>query len=113
MRRSMLSMGYYADGSGLIKYKKPLNGHEISEVYKKLGDVFETDYDANESRTVFYISSSGKYYEEDVIDTLRSVAEIAKIDEGEIEYVGEDYGMWRFIYKDDEWEEQEGRVVYA
>ena len=34
------------------------------------------------------------------------------IESEEIEYVGEDASLWRFIYKDGAWVEQNGRVVY-
>ena len=36
-----------------------------------------------------------------------------EIEEGEVDYVGEDSALWRHIFVDGEWKEQNGKVVYT
>ena len=117
-------MGYYASGNGSITFKDKLTREERDAVFQLLSDAFACDWcdlkDGNNVSTSFSIWNSEKYYDDEVRHALDSAAETAEIKDGEIEYVGEDGSLWRFIYRPHDlttvgrgrWEEQSGRVVY-
>ena len=117
-------MSYYANGNGFIAFKKALTEEEFSRAEDILSDGLESDgirkakrryadgSQPDESYTYFDIWSSEKYCGELVEDALNGVAEIAEIDSGEINFVGEDQELWRFIFSDGKWVEQNGTVVY-
>ena len=114
-------MGYYASGNGAITFKRILTDKEVNAVDDILCEAFECDYCEIREKSSFSIWNSEKYHGDSVEYALRNAAKVAEIEDGEIEYVGEDGSLWRFIYvpNDDptticrgHWEEQSGRVVY-
>ena len=112
-------MGYYANGKGGITFKGTVSEDEFSNIRDLLSEAFECDGErewkatsASDPITYFDIWENDKYYGDVVEDTLRKVADIADIMEGSIEYIGEDDSLWRFIYRDGEWIEQNGHVEY-
>lgn len=114
-------MGYYASGSGNIVYQRALTNEEYDQIETALRDAFE-DVDGVENETIikrgfgkswFDFWNSDKYYEDEVLEALETAAKVAPIEEGCIEYRGEDGALWRFIYKNGNWIEQGGEVVYG
>lgn len=117
-------MGYYADGSGYIRFKK-LSTEQREKVYAILEDYMEYSYrsdfsgkDGDVDTVDFW--DTDKYHEDDILYVLNELADIATIEEGSIEYVGEDYTHWRFLFvrasgvrdRRGKWVFQAGRVVY-
>lgn len=112
-------MGYYADGNGCITFKRKLSENDISRIEEILNEAFEDVSVWERQDTGRYEADisdyGGKYYEDSVINALASLAEEFELKSGEIEYVGEDQSLWRFIWrqKTNTWEEQTGHVVYS
>lgn len=112
-------MGYYANGSGNILFTSALS----DEDYKTVGDILsETfEYDGFQARRETSVSKpqttidfwvDGKYYQSSVEDTLNKMIPFG-IKDGEICYVGEDQSMWRFIFRDTKWVEENGYIEYG
>lgn len=99
-------MGYYANYSGGIYLTK------CPEEAEHLGkDTFENfEVDADGSVVCMSFGGYEKYYEDTVYEFLDLIKPYTL--RGSIEYKGEDDAMWRFVYKDDGWEEQSGRIMY-
>nr|WP_316612788.1 hypothetical protein [uncultured Ruminococcus sp.] len=86
-------MSYYATADGNIKLKNRLSEKRLEELIDILIEVFE-DYDTEDDyQKVFF----GGHI----------------IEEGEVDYIGEDSALWRHIFIDGEWKEQSGKVVYT
>lgn len=105
-------MGYYANGSGSIEFSRTLTEKEIDLVYDVLSAALECEAYTMHCITRFDIWGNEKYYGDTVMDALSGAARVAPIHEGEIDYVGEDGELWRLIYRDGNWIEESGRVVY-
>ena len=113
-------MEYYANGSGSIIFKEVLPEAVFGRIKDKLQKVLEADGSTKwkpmtSSPEVSYVDiwDSEKYYGDEVETVLNEVAEMAEIEEGSIEYVGEDDSLWRFIYRDGKWHEESGHVEYS
>ena len=104
-------MGYYADGYGSVKAKDKAAFDNIVDMLDK-SDRVPFDYGLYEDNLEIDLSDSEKYHEEDVLDFLDSIIEF--INEGEIEYTGEDSCHWKFVFdtKSSRWYERSGRVIY-
>jgi len=96
-------MGYYASYNGSIKLKEDITA-ELIENGKYLFENF-----ACVDKYIDF-GGDGKYYGDDVEEYLRKITPYT--DSGEIEYSGEDGCLWRFIFRDSEWIEQNGTVSY-
>lgn len=106
-------MGYYANGTGSVVFDRILSDNEKRLMSDELA-YFELDWfdDHKTDQTCLSIWNDGKYYSEIVEEILEYISKFANIVEGEIDYIGEDYSMWRYIYQNGSWEEQYGHVVY-
>ena len=99
-------MGYYANGAGRIILKEKLP----AEIEASLDDAFEgVDYDRMND-LVIDVWRDDKYYEDDVTLALNRIAKYTE--SGEIIFNGEDGSNWRFLFRDGEWEEENGSVIY-
>ena len=96
-------MGYYADYDGYIKFKKE-PGDDVRNAIENSFNVCEED------ELSYSLNGSDKYYEDDVFEVLGKTEE--DCEKGEIEYRGEDGCIWRFIFSDGEWFEENGFVKY-
>jgi len=110
-------MGYYATGSGNITFKVL-----PEDVYDKIKDALNATFEYDGERTFktpygectyFDIWTDEKYYQEEVEETLNTVAALADIESGELCYHGEDDSLWRFVWKDGKWQEENGEVIYS
>ena len=98
-------MGYYASWEGFIRFKtKP-----EKEQLEALHDALCCD-DFNQSALTASYSGYSKYYGEDIGEILDSVA--PSTEEGELTFTGDDGAHWRFIFKNKEWQEENGFVYY-
>ena len=127
-------MSYYAEGKGFIKFKHSLPYKKDMEVREIFGEdkafYIEPYFSKADDFTVgtdgrYYshgvaiepdgltISFDGRYTEE-IEEMLNRVAEVADIDDGYIDFVGEEWGsFWRLVWGSDEWICQDGKVVYG
>ena len=116
-------MSYFATGSGSIQFNNRLDEKTIMSIEEKLDECgmdFYNSYDKKlkngdcESKvTVCECSCDTNYFGDDEVkEILDEICDIAEIESGEIEYVGEDGSHWRFIFKNSEWKMQTGTVKY-
>ena len=112
-------MGYYASGSGDIVLKIGTRREDIEKAIGNLRDPYFAEYDivipencSEDNQPYVWVSSDGKYYEEEVLDFLYALKPYIK--NGCVSFNGEDDSHWRFVYKGQEegWEEQCGRIIY-
>ena len=113
-------MGYFARGNGSITFKEILSKEKFEEIKDLLDETFEADgiesfknLRSGKLTTYFDIWGNEKYHGDAVENTLNAVAAAAPIEEGEIHYCGEDEFLWRFIFKDGEWLEENGEINYS
>ena len=110
-------MGYYAHGSGDIDFAKILTEKEKEKVGKCVGDVFEYDFCKEGYRDDHTVMSfwlcDNKYYDDVVQDVLKDVADLVPISEGNIVFYGEDDEIWRYVYDENGWVDEAGRVVFS
>lgn len=106
-------MSYYANTSGKIQFKISLTKEQFETLEKYFLEIFDSIY---ESGNFHFINFCGeiKYDEDEIIELLSIISNDYDIEKGEIEYIGEDGGLWRHIYKvdDGKWYEQSGTVNY-
>lgn len=127
-------MGYYANYEGII-ITEFLNKKECLDFLSKAEIDIEELLDGNKryilrnspfgndedinitdeskgSKKRFYIEvyDSSRYSEDDIYKFLSNIKEY--VSEGEIECRGEDGELWRFNYRDEDWYEDNGSVVY-
>lgn len=112
-------MGYYANGKGNVTFKEVLSEEKYNKAKEILSEAFECDgvrefqmTNTTEPATYFDLWNFEKYYGDEVERALRDVAKLGEIADGEIDYVGEDDSLWRFIYRNGSWYEENGSVVY-
>lgn len=73
---------------------------------------FFDDYDTDDYQKVFF--GGQIYYDDDIArETLSKVIDNFEIEEGEVDYIGEDSALWRHILIDGEWKKQNGKVEYT
>lgn len=112
-------MGYYATGSGYILFTSALPDEDYKTVRDILSETFVYDgfqarreTSTSKPQTIIYLEVDGKYYQDGVKDTLGKMIPFG-IKDGEICYVGEDQSMWRFIFRDTKWVEENGYIEYG
>ena len=113
-------MGYCANGSGSIVFDRRLSADEENRIGGILDAAcFEFDFYSPRSTTDQFpqcvdIWHDDKYHGDVVSTALRDIADLVPIRSGCIEYAGEDFSHWRFLYKpeDESWHEQDGQIVY-
>ena len=109
-------MGYCADGNGSIDFVRILNSAERDRLNTVMSDAwFEYDLSANRIRNRDYMdfwTYGSKYNDDRVMETLNEIAKIAPIMDGYLKYVGEDGANWKFEFRNGEWIERNGLIVY-
>lgn len=110
-------MGYYARGSGSIRFSH-LTDKEIEEIEVAVGEIFD-EYDAcgdNDTENGFTIDfwMDNKYHGEPLETMLSDLAQKYGIEEGGVQFIGEDDSLWRFLFVKEHgcFIEQDGRIVY-
>ena len=99
-------MGYYAIGNGFIGLKE---GSDISEVKRILKDApFESYLDKNERFVEVY--GDEKYSECGVLESLSALAPFTA--DGVFDFTGEDAQIWRFVFKDGAFIEEDGTTIF-
>jgi len=97
-------MGYYADYDGYIKFKKE-PGDDVRNAIENCFAGYAED------ELSYSLDGSDKYYEDFVYETLDKTKQ--DCEKGEIEYRGEDGCLWRFVFINGEWIEENGFVKYT
>ncbi len=105
-------MSYYATADGNIRLKNRLPEKQFEELLDVLLEVFE-EYDTEDDYQKVFFGGHIKYDDDIVLETLSNIINNFEIEEGEVDYVGEDSALWRHIFIDGEWKEQSGKVVYT
>ena len=117
-------MSFYAAANGSIQFNSCLDEKTIKAIEKELEkcrfdyyEIFnekpENGENGNAEVSVCYISTDCNYLGDDEVkEILDLISCIAQIEQGEIEYFGEDSSHWRFIFKSGSWEMQYGTVKY-
>ncbi len=106
-------MGYYASGSGSANLKKGVDVEKLEADLLRKGNNLEFDFSESKNGEQFIsFWDSDKYYEDEVLSFLEMLS--PSVENGVIEYLGEDGCTWRFIQdQTGSWREENGRVVYA
>ena len=98
-------MGYHANYDGYIKFNtRPVPG--ILDLMNETFANFRYEDDLNECT----FGGFERYRSEDIKKALDSTSRYAK--SGKVEYDGDDYTHWRFLFDNGEWIEEEGSVYY-
>lgn len=107
-------MGYYVEGHGCITFASKLTNEQIEKIDNVLSEVFETDFDKYKEEDYCCVDLYGKYDWDEISDAMYKVSEITEIKEGEIEFHGDSFEdfIWRLLWENGEWIEQQGRIVY-
>ena len=105
-------MSYYATADGNIRLKNRLSEKRLEELIDIIIEVFE-DYDTGDDYQQVFFGDHIKYDDDIVLETLSNVIDNFEIEEGEVDYIGEDSALQRHIVIDGEWKEQNGKVVYT
>lgn len=115
-------MGYCANGSGYITFKRRLTDDEmisVENILQKACFCFDFSYSLGGSADSIEESCvdvwyDTKYRSEEIESAVREIATATPVKEGCIEFVGDDYTHWRFLYDpgDNDWVNQTGYVVY-
>ena len=105
-------MGYYVKTDGIIKVKNADSSFEAKvRDWNDEDFIYETlEFKREKDITIIFITDTGKYHEP--YKFLNRISNNYEVIEGDIDYVGEDGELWRHIYKDGNWYEQEGYVAY-
>ena len=108
-------MGFYAQGSGSITFRKKMPDDVETQIYKVLSKAFDCEiYSGVNNTTMADIWNWENCYDgEEVEKALSRASEVAEIESGEIAYKGEDNSLWRFIWRDDTWVEENGHIEYT
>lgn len=112
-------MGYYARGCGSVRLGCP-SEEMIDHLTRRIEEVFD-DYDLtlpsvdtefDEIEITFWVD--GKYHSDALDELLSWIVENFKIEDGCVEFAGEDDCYWRFLYVKERgcFIEQNGRIVY-
>ena len=96
-------MGYYAYGAGEVTLIKELPEQVLKDIEYVYG------YTGRYKDTLSF-SIDSNYHENDVTELLDELKPY--ISKGLVEYTGEDATHWRFSFKDGEWTEYDGRIIY-
>ena len=107
-------MSYYANADGAINLKRELTDSEIDDV-REILDYYDS-FIKGEQITLY---RSQKNYNEDyaknnlitLVDYLNEREN--SIDSASIEWNGEDGAIWRFVFEDNEWAEQNGYIEWG
>lgn len=103
-------MGYYANGGGSIELLPGTDRNAIEEI---MNDCWSLEYgfDAfNGDEFSLDVWCPDKYRSDDIEDTLMRLSKYTK--DGEISFIGEDNYIWRFFFKDGNFHEESGSVIY-
>ena len=101
-------MGYEARGNGEIMLnRKPedIPAGIIDKGWRAFSEVAPSP-----DGGLWITQESQRYYEDAVLDFLTAIAPYTA--SGHIEFVGDDDYMWRFVWTNGEWQEQNGRIVW-
>lgn len=102
-------MSYYATGSGAIELRSNLNEDNIREIEEILDNAdVECDFSRRDGYLDLY--QHEKYYGDYWEDLLGKLAPFTS--QGEIDFNGEDGSLWRFIFRDGTFVEENGDVVF-
>lgn len=106
-------MGYYADGNGSIDFARILNSAERDRLNTVMSDTwFEYDMGSGLNRDYVDFWTGEKYHGDLVMNALNELAKIAPILDGYLKYIGEDGANWKFEFRNGEWVERNGLIVY-
>ena len=107
-------MSYYATADGSIRFKNRISEEQFEDLLDVLLEVFE-EYDTKDNYQQVFFGGHIKYDDDIVLELLSNVTDDYEIEEGEVDYIGEDSALWRHIFVDGdgEWKEQNGKVVYT
>ena len=100
-------MGYYASFTGEIVLNKRTPG----KLFNLIEDTWEDYQEIKEDGTIVCeIRGYDKYWSDTVEDTLEKIKPY--VISGQIDYVGEDYDLWAYIFEDGTWKCTNGKVYY-
>lgn len=101
-------MGYYVKGEGVITLKEKPTEKQL-ETLKNVLYAADGYFDWQDND--LYLFSNGKYYESEIYAALDSLTSF--IAAGCVKFAGEDGAHWRFVFRNNEWEKENGQIVYG
>lgn len=104
-------MGYYATGSGTIVFRSGYDVDAVEKILEEMDGYCPFDRFSHDVETgQLEVGVSEKYYEEETKEVLKKLEPY--VEQGEIEYEGEDGSIWRYVFFDGTFHEEDGRPVY-
>lgn len=111
MKRAMV----YARGFGVIKFKH----HHTKDVRAKIEDLLWQEYQEIDSRIEedpaevrFHDEYYNPFRTTTAFETLTKIARLSEVKKGEVQYIGEDNALWRYIYREGKWCLENGHTEY-
>ena len=101
-------MGYYANAGGEIYLKDALPAD--FEVPLELVRNWDADIEIYDKEQIVYIDFHDKYSEYWIEEVAKLFKPYTK--SGRIDFTGEDGCIWRYIYLDGEWKEENARIIF-
>lgn len=109
-------MGYSANGFGSFQIRKNAKIAELEAVLDEedIKNCFNEFCGVVLVKGVSFVEVScyQNYYEDEVLDALYKLAPFVE-NGSEMRFSGEDGEHWRFVLKDDSWEQEDGYIVYV
>ena len=108
-------MSYYANADGTINLKRELTDSEIYDV-KEILDYY--DCFVADKQQITLCRSENNYNEDYAKNNLIALADYLNergnsIDSASIDWNGEDDAIWRFVFEDNKWAEQNGYIEWG
>ena len=108
-------MGYRVTAIGLIALDPKAAEERVRACIDRLNeipDVEDVNHLPGGHVVTFERDANWIYWDDDVKDALTELTEAFPIISAEIDYTGDDGEAWRHIFRDGQWLEQNGQIVY-
>lgn len=111
-------MGYHATGSGKLMFFGMLSEEKCDAIYEALSEQFtEVDWwyeQRPQSYTVFDIvrDDGWNYWSDQILDALNAAVTLAPFVGGSVEFIGDDFEQWRFLWKSGNWTLESSKIIY-
>ncbi len=107
-------MSVYAKAHGTIIFKTALTKEARAKINDVLLEGYQEIWDRvdDPAEVRFYDEYFKPFSTTIALKTLNKIPEMREIKKGDVEYIGEENVLWRFIYREGKWHLEDGHVEY-